>query len=257
MAYELYGVLSGAINLTTGEKVTPVYGGGSESFLKFVVTPIYNVVYEEAAKNKNGTADHSKWRNYDDLNEYFWSPNCFQLGWPIRLDHDFFCVQPSSDRNAMQSKLSIKKLVPFRQCGQQQRSLKASDFSNTVIDMDIETLGCEDELRPHLVHQQVSVDEDQGQRWLGKTNFVEIRSFWQIFRSFDRMWSFFILALQAMIIMAWHGLGSPLDMFNANIFEDIMSIFITSAVLNLIHDLTLYWQLGNTVLRRIQLDWRK
>lgn len=30
----------------------------------------------------------------------------------------------------------------------------------------------------------------------GKVNFVELRSFWHIFRSFDRMWSFFILALQ-------------------------------------------------------------
>ena len=33
-------------------------------------------------------------------------------------------------------------------------------------------------------------------RWVGKVNFVEIRSFWHLFRSFDRMWSFFILCLQ-------------------------------------------------------------
>lgn len=33
-------------------------------------------------------------------------------------------------------------------------------------------------------------------RWMGKINFVEIRTFWHIFRSFDRMWSFFILSLQ-------------------------------------------------------------
>lgn len=33
-------------------------------------------------------------------------------------------------------------------------------------------------------------------RWVGKVNFVEIRSFWHVFRSFDRMWSFFILCLQ-------------------------------------------------------------
>jgi callose synthase len=32
--------------------------------------------------------------------------------------------------------------------------------------------------------------------WMGKVNFVEIRSFWHIFRSFDRMWSFLILSLQ-------------------------------------------------------------
>ena len=32
--------------------------------------------------------------------------------------------------------------------------------------------------------------------WMGKVNFVEIRSFWHIFRSFDRMWFFLILSLQ-------------------------------------------------------------
>lgn len=32
--------------------------------------------------------------------------------------------------------------------------------------------------------------------WMGKINFVETRSFWHIFRSFDRMWGFFILCLQ-------------------------------------------------------------
>ena len=32
------------------------------------------------------------------------------------------------------------------------------------------------------------------ERWMGKVNFVEIRSSWNIFRSFDRMWSFFICA---------------------------------------------------------------
>lgn len=48
------------------------------------------------------------------------------------------------------------------------------------------------------------------------------------------MWSFFVLSLQALIIMACHDVESPLQMFNANIFEDVMSIFITSAILKLI-----------------------
>lgn len=30
----------------------------------------------------------------------------------------------------------------------------------------------------------------------GKSNFVEMRSFWHLFRSFDRLWTFYILALQ-------------------------------------------------------------
>ncbi|KAJ0019961.1 hypothetical protein Pint_31298 [Pistacia integerrima] len=38
-----------------------------------------------------------------------------------------------------------------------------------------------------LVTENEPADKD---RWIGKVNFVEIGSFLQIFRSFDRMWSF-------------------------------------------------------------------
>ncbi|CAJ2644467.1 unnamed protein product [Trifolium pratense] len=41
------------------------------------------------AHYKNGKAAHSAWRNYDDFNEYFWSPACFELGWPMRTDSPF------------------------------------------------------------------------------------------------------------------------------------------------------------------------
>ena len=44
MAYELHGMLIGDVNPTTWEKVVPAYGGASESFLKNVVTPIYDVI---------------------------------------------------------------------------------------------------------------------------------------------------------------------------------------------------------------------
>ncbi|KAH9624592.1 hypothetical protein KSS87_007864 [Heliosperma pusillum] len=43
----------------------------------------------EASKNDNGKAAHSVWRNYDDFNEYFWSPACFKLGWPMKKDSAF------------------------------------------------------------------------------------------------------------------------------------------------------------------------
>lgn len=101
-------------------------------------------------------------------------------------------------------------------------------------------------------------------QWMGKVNFVEIRSFWHIFRSFDRMWSFLILSLQvncqsmpsiahvflvvwlirkykcllflcfmqAMIIIAWNG-GTPSDIFDAGVFKQVLSIFITAAILKL------------------------
>lgn len=44
MAYELHGMLTGAVSLTSWEKVMPAYGGQSESFLNNVVTPIYTVI---------------------------------------------------------------------------------------------------------------------------------------------------------------------------------------------------------------------
>ncbi|KAI6669953.1 hypothetical protein NL676_004838 [Syzygium grande] len=56
-------------------------------------------------------------------------------------------------------------------------------------------------------------------RWVGKVNFVEIRSFWHIFRSYDRMWSFFIICLQAMIIVAWNGSGDPTSVFTPDVLR--------------------------------------
>lgn len=44
-----------------------------------------------------------------------------------------------------------------------------------------------------------------------------------------------------MIIMASHDLASPLEVFEATVLEDIMSIFITSAVLRLIQGVMLFF----------------
>lgn len=48
--------------------------------------------------------------------------------------------------------------------------------------------------------KEFAANENENPKWLGKTNFVEIRSFWHIFRSFERMWAFFILALQVCVM---------------------------------------------------------
>ncbi|WMV39602.1 hypothetical protein MTR67_032987 [Solanum verrucosum] len=219
MAYELHSMLTGAISMTTGEKVMPAYQGDSESFLNNVVFPVYDVINKEAMKNGKGTADHSTWRNYDDLNEFFWSPDCFQIGWPMRLDHDFFCTETPNNVKDKKEKAS------------------ASDLQENKDANEDEEMG-------------ILVDEVREPKWLGKTNFVEIRSFWQIFRCFDRMWSFFILSLQAMIIMASHDLESPLQVFDATVLEDVMSIFITSAVLKLVNvilDIIFTWKARCTI----------
>ncbi|XP_045803475.1 callose synthase 10 [Trifolium pratense] len=61
---------------------------GSAKFLEKIICPIYETLAAEA-HYKNGKAAHSAWRNYDDFNEYFWSPACFELGWPMRTDSPF------------------------------------------------------------------------------------------------------------------------------------------------------------------------
>ncbi|CAD5184157.1 unnamed protein product [Musa acuminata subsp. malaccensis] len=213
MAGDLYGMLSGAISFKTGEKVVPAYGGECESFLNNIVTPIYDVIYEEARKSKNGHSDHSTWRNYDDLNEFFWSVDCFKLGWPMRPDHDFFCTSPRS---------------------KQSMSPTSNQSTSALSNQSIDT---KETITSHS-------------KWVGKTNFVEIRSFWHLFRSFDRMWTFLILALQVMIIMAWHGLETPLELLDPLVFGDILSIFVTNAVLRLIQvtvDFVFTWKARHTL----------
>ncbi|KAL6551933.1 Callose synthase 5 [Orobanche gracilis] len=65
---------------------------------------------------------------------------------------------------------------------------------------------------------------------LGKSFFAETRTFWHIFRSFDRLWTFLILALQIMIIIAWSKV-SIFDIFQRKTLYDLSSIFITTAFL--------------------------
>ncbi|KAJ6714102.1 CALLOSE SYNTHASE 3-RELATED [Salix viminalis] len=193
MAFELYGMLAGNVSPMTGENVKPAYGGEEEAFLSKVVTPIYNVIAKEAERSKKGKSKHSQWRNYDDLNEYFWSVDCFRLGWPMRADADFFCLTSDDPR--------------FEKNGDTKPAYK-----------------------------------DQ---WVGKVNFVEIRSFLHVFRSFDRMWSFFILCLQAMITVAWHGSGQPSVIFSGDVFKKVLSVFITAAIIKLgqaILDVILNWK---------------
>ncbi|KAL4611905.1 hypothetical protein ACB092_08G159600 [Castanea dentata] len=208
MAFELYGMLAGNVSPMTGENVKPAYGGEKEAFLTKVVTPIYKVIAKEAERSKKGRSKHSQWRNYDDINEYFWSVDCFRLGWPMRADADFFC------------------------------------FSTEQIRQNNGSL-----------NQENKASKD---RWVGKVNFVEIRSFWHIFRSFDRMWSFFILCLQAMIIVAWNGTGEPTAIFSSDVFKKVLSVFITAAILKLgqaVLDVILGWKAQRSMSFHVKLRY--
>ncbi|XP_057479619.1 callose synthase 10 [Actinidia eriantha] len=61
----------------------------SVSFLERIICPMYGTLAAEAERNNNGKAAHSAWRNYDDFNEYFWSPACFELSWPLKESSSF------------------------------------------------------------------------------------------------------------------------------------------------------------------------
>ncbi|XP_052114381.1 callose synthase 5 [Arachis duranensis] len=178
MAYELHGLMAGNVSIVTGENIKPSYGGDEEAFLRKVITPLYRVIDTEAKRSRNGTAPHSAWCNYDDLNEYFWSPDCFSLGWPMRDDGEFF--KSTNDWG--------RKGVP-RKSGK-----------------------------------------------TGKSNFVETRSFWHLFRSFDRLWTFFILGLQVMFIIAWDEI-SLMDIFQKDVLFNLSSIFITASILRLLQSI--------------------
>ncbi|XP_072992005.1 callose synthase 5-like isoform X4 [Typha latifolia] len=184
MAYELHGLLAGNVSIVTGENIRPSYGGDDEAFLKKVITPIYRVIEKEASKSKNGKAPHSAWCNYDDLNEYFWSSGCFNLGWPMRDDGDF-----------------------FKSIGERRPTVLAGHSSKKV-----------------------------SNKRTGKSHFVETRTFWHIFRSFDRLWTFYILVLQAMVIIAWS--GYPLtEIFRKDILYSVSSIFVTASFLRFLQSI--------------------
>ncbi|KAG9444232.1 hypothetical protein H6P81_015572 [Aristolochia fimbriata] len=200
MAYELHGLLAGNVSVVTGENIKPSYGGDDEAFLRKVITPIYDVIEKEAKKNKNGKASHSSWCNYDDLNEYFWSGDCFSLGWPMRDDGDFF--------------KSIREGRSGKQAGKLSQT-KSGKSSQT---------------------KSGKSSQPKSGKSIGKANFVETRTFWHIFRSFDRLWTFYILSLQAMVLVAWHG-SSPLDIFRDDILYHISSIFITAAFLRVLQSI--------------------
>ncbi|KAH7287599.1 hypothetical protein KP509_32G064600 [Ceratopteris richardii] len=179
MAGQLSNVYKG-----TAENEKAIHAEAEYSFLENVVKPIYDVIAAEVNSSKSR---HSEWRNYDDLNEYFWSPDCFRLNWPMRETEDFF-------RRPMGQKTADQKHKTFEQ----------------------------------------GTTGNKRKFWVDKKNFVEVRSFLHIFRSFDRMWSFFIMSLQALIIVAWNGSGSLSNAFSGAVFEKVLSIFVTGALLRLL-----------------------
>ncbi|KAK9678313.1 hypothetical protein RND81_11G203100 [Saponaria officinalis] len=177
MAHELCAFLSGEVRIATGENIEPSQIVDDQSFLCKVITPLYSVIEKEAQNSKDGKAPHSAWCNYDDLNEYFWSFDCFSLGWPLH-NGGFFSE-------------SFRENVKVSQ----------KTFGN-----------------------------------VRKSYFVESRTFWHIFRSFDRLWTFYVLALQAMLIFAWNE-APMVSIFRRDVLYAVSSIFITASFLRLLQSI--------------------
>ena len=171
MAWEMNRILEDYIDENTGRPALPAISG-ENAFLLRVVTPIYKTVKAEVESSRNGTAPHSAWRNYDDINEYFWSERCFsQLRWPLDLSKNFFFTDGRKNK-------------------------------------------------------------------VGKTGFVEQRSFWYLFRSFDRLWIMLILFLQAAIIVAWDERGNPWQALRSRELQvRVLTVFITWAGLRFLQSI--------------------
>lgn len=168
MAMELTFILDDHIDRDTGQPFLPSISGEC-AFLKSVVMPIYQTIKTEVESSRNGKAPHSAWRNYDDINEYFWSRRCFsRLKWPLDFGCNFFATTPKEKR-------------------------------------------------------------------VGKTGFVEQRSFWNVFRSFDKVWVLLFLFLQASIIVAWEGTEYPWwALEKREVQVKLLSVFITWGGLRLL-----------------------
>ncbi|KAL0442762.1 UNVERIFIED_CONTAM: Callose synthase 11 [Sesamum latifolium] len=170
IALELNYILDDHIDENTGQLFVPStckqFG-----FLNDVITPIYTTIKGEVARSRNGTAPHSAWRNYDDINEYFWSRRCFKrVKWPFDLSSNFFLVS--------------------------------------------------------------------GENRVGKTGFVEQRTFWNVFRSFDRLWILLILYFQAAAIVAWAGREYPWQALQSrDVQVQLLTIFITWAGLRFVQSI--------------------
>ncbi|PPD72664.1 hypothetical protein GOBAR_DD30437 [Gossypium barbadense] len=71
-----------------------------------------------------------------------------------------------------------------------------------------------------------------------KTGFVERRTFWNVYRSFDRLWVMLFLFLHVMVILAWEEKKYPwLALDNKDVKVRVLSLFITWSGMRLFHAL--------------------
>jgi callose synthase len=174
MADEMYDLLE----KPRVERSEKIYIEGSQhSFLEKIICPIHEILAAESDVPAHGRAAHSAWRNYDDFNEFFWAPSCFELSWPWRLEAGFF-LKPKKD-----------------------------------VDTDDDD-----------VPEQSFTAGRQRERKLGKTHFVEHRTFLHVYHSFHRLWIFLVCMLQGLTIFAF--CNQKLDTHSIKYILSVGSTFI-------------------------------
>ncbi|XP_026434852.1 callose synthase 10-like isoform X3 [Papaver somniferum] len=147
---------------------------GSVSYLEQVISPIYETMAKETSILNSGKAAHSDWRNYDDFNEYFWSPTCFELKWPMKKDSSFL-LHPKGRKRVRGTHFYV---IP----------LSRSNYF-WVLSFFLELLQT------------------------AKSSFVEHRTFLHLYRSFHRLWIFLVLMFQSLTIIAFNDGRMDLNTF--------------------------------------------
>ncbi|KAI5062741.1 hypothetical protein GOP47_0023280 [Adiantum capillus-veneris] len=224
--------------------------GKPGNFLMTVVQPIYNAVRAEAHGSKNGTAAHSSWRNYDDMNEFFWSDHCFtQLRWPFVPESDYLKNVPEDHKDYSKimstAQHSRDRLSPSGESRDQLSPSGESSHLNSPSQTSSKlTNQC------HTYQKQATMKrtdsrrdgEREKRKWnlvraskkIGfKAGFVEQRSFWNIFHSFHRLWIAQFLTLQVLLTLAFSdGNRKPwISVTDRDIQFRLLYIFVTWAAL--------------------------
>ncbi|CAI9787626.1 unnamed protein product [Fraxinus pennsylvanica] len=89
---------------------------------------------------------------------------------------------------------------------------------------------------------------------VGKTGFVEQRSFWNIFQSFHKLWTMLILFIQAAVIVAWEEKGYPWEALKSmEVQARCLTVFITWSAMRLLHSL-LYAAMHYSLVSR-EMKW--
>eukprot|EP00899_Mesostigma_viride_P022281 jgi/Mesvir1/3237/Mv16380-RA.1 len=218
MAHDTHDVLERKVDPKTGSLRRPAIGGPEFTFLEQVVKPVYTMVRKEHGnatvrdkENVVSVLSPSLWKNYDDINEYFWTNRCMVLGWPWHGQKDFFQTTES-----LRSKVQAQ---------------------DSVLAMDIEGasgIGAYSSMRRHDKKDSRGCCSCLLARWFRSAKArlatptaktaLERRSFFMVLRAFPSYLGFIIITLIAMILFAFRNPDRQSHDVNLNlVFPEFMA----------------------------------